>query len=135
MDDGDGGRKGGSAIWRIHDGLAVAETNEGVAWTGAVDAGAVVTKVLPIQDSNDAVVLLDPDSRPAGVLKWHPFFNLLRLSPEGGVVWRADLVPGDTWKVFLDVEWQDEVLRASAASYKCTLDPSTGRIIETAFVK
>jgi hypothetical protein len=50
-------------------------------------------------------------------------------------VWRAELVRGDTWKVFLDVEWQDEVLRASAASYSCTLDPETGRIIETTFVK
>ncbi len=106
----------------------------GVAWAGIIDADAVVAKLLPVEGSQDAIVLLDPDVRPAGVLEWHPFFNLMRLSPEGKVVWRSEFMPGDTWKVFLDVEWQEEVLRASAASYNCTLDPETGRIIETTFV-
>jgi hypothetical protein len=72
---------------------------------------------------------------PAGVEKWHPFYNLVRVSPSGVVRWRAELVPGDPWQYYLAVEWFGRVLQARASSYVCTIDPASGRLIEATFTK
>ena len=90
---------------------------------------------LHVAGSDDTIVLLDPEQRPDGVLPWHPFHNLLRLSSTGGVVWRAELVPGEsTAKCWLRVEF-DDVLTAWTYSYTCVLDPGTGRIVDSTFTK
>lgn len=89
--------------------------------------------VLP--DTDDTVVLLDPRQRPEGVLDWHPFHNVLRLSPEGEVRWRAELVPEeDAVKAWLGVDF-DGALRVWTYSYNCELDPETGRIVAKTFTK
>ncbi len=88
-----------------------------------------------IPGTDDSVVLLDPERRPDGVLPWHPFPNVVRVTPEGKVVWRAELVPGETTaKCWLGIE-SDMSLRAWTYSYDCGLDPETGRIINTTFTK
>jgi len=100
----------------------------------ASDEGTVKTK-LPVPDSADVIVLLDPEQRPTGVESWHPFPNILRLSPSGQVVWRSDLLPDDTWKCYLSVAWEGESLIARAASYRVALDPSSGAVIGSTFTK
>ena len=99
-----------------------------------VDGGSVVAE-LSVPGSDDVVVLLDPDNRPAGVLAWHPFQNVLRLSASGEIMWRAELVPAEsTARCWVRVEF-DKVLTAWTYSYVCELDPATGRIVNTTFVK
>jgi hypothetical protein len=122
--------------WSEADGRAVARDGDRTTWSGTVDGGARVSTVLPVVDSGDAVLLLHCDHRPVGVEDWHPFFNLIRVAPDGTIRWRAELVPQETvWKCYLQVEWRDGRLGALAASYECTIDPATGRLIEAVFTK
>ncbi len=88
-----------------------------------------------VPGTNDVVVLLDPERRPDGVLAWHPFRNILRVTPSDEVVWRAELVPGETTaKCWHGVKF-DGILQAWTYSSNCEPDPATGRIIDTTFTK
>lgn len=91
---------------------------------------------LQVPGSEDIIVLLDPDDRPTGVEAWHPFPNIMRLGHGGEVQWRCALLPQETaWKCYLAVEWQGKQLIARAPSYRVTLDPMTGAIIDSEFTK
>jgi hypothetical protein len=96
--------------------------------------GTVITE-LHVPDSDDVVVLLDPEQRPEDIEAWHPFHNILRLGQAGEVRWRSALPPESTWKCYLSVEWVGGELIAEAPSYKVTLDPASGSIIESVFTK
>ncbi|MGD0638131.1 MAG: hypothetical protein ABSA72_08860 [Nitrososphaerales archaeon] len=101
----------------------------------ASDEGTVITE-LPVPGSEEVIVLLDPEDRPVGVEAWHPFPNVMRLSSGGEVLWRCALLPQETaWKCYLAVEWQGDKLIAKAPSYRVTLDPMSGAIIDSEFVK
>jgi hypothetical protein len=127
----------GEVSWTIDAGLAAANCDGKTLWTGAVDRGATVSVRPAVHGSDDAIVLLNPEQRPEGVEPWHPFFNLLRLTPSGDVRWRAELVPSETAaKCFYGVEWRDDgSLRALAWSYDCTIDSETGRLFHAEFTK
>lgn len=95
-----------------------------------------VNRELPIRGSEDVIVLLDPERRPEGVEAWHPFANIMRLSGGGEVLWRCALLPQETaWQCYLSVEWEGDKLIAYAPSYKVTLDPGSGAIIDSVFTK
>jgi len=93
-----------------------------------------VIRELHLPDSDD-VVLLDPEQRPEGIEAWHPFHNVLRLGPAGEVRWRCALLPESTWKCYLSVEWVGDRMVAETPSYKVTLDPASGAIIDSVFTK
>ena len=102
-------------------------------WPASVEGSAVVT-VIPVED--DAIVLLDPEDRPVGVEQWHPFHNVLRLRRDGSVVWRADLVPGETaWKCWLTMAEEGDEIVLRTASYEATVDPATGKLGRVEFTK
>jgi len=58
------------------------EGNGRVRWRGRPD-GYPAKAVVPLPDSDDAVVLLDYVAGPKN------FANLVRLTPDGRVAWRA----------------------------------------------
>jgi hypothetical protein len=90
---------------------------------------------VPIPGSSDVVVLLDPEVRPAGVEKWHPYHNLLRVAPDGTIRWTAELVPNEhAAKCWTGVSY-DGSLVAFTYSWECDLDAATGRILEARFTK
>ena len=121
--------------WEARGGNAEARMGGHTVWRGTVDGG-VVRSVLPVPDSDDAIVLLDSEQRPAGVESWHPFNNILRITKSGDVRWRSELVPQETaFKAYLQVMWLDKILIALAASYECELDPETGRLLRSTFTK
>ena len=100
-----------------------------------VDGGIVIAE-LGVEWSADAIGLLVRERRPAKVLAWHPFPNVLRVTRDGEIVWRSALVPEETTaKCWLRVEWVDGALRTWTHSYDCELDPDTGRIIRSTFTK
>jgi hypothetical protein len=100
----------------------------------AVD-GCVVAAVVELPGTYDAAVLLDPDRRPAGVEAWHPYHNIVRVSPDGVLRWRAELLPQETTaKCWLGLQ-VDGSLRATTYSWECELDPESGRIISSEFTK
>jgi hypothetical protein len=102
-----------------------------------VSGEGTVIRELAIVDSDDVIVLLDPEDRPEGIEPWHPFPNILRTTHTGEVVWRCALLPQETtWKCYLSVEWVgDGKLIAHAPSYRVTLDPASGAIIDSVFLK
>jgi hypothetical protein len=100
-----------------------------------IDGGIVIAEV-GLEGSTDAIVLLDPERRPAQVFAWHPFPNVLRVTCVGEIVWRSALVPQETTaKCWLGVEWVDGALRAWTYSFDCELDPGTGQIVRSTFTK
>jgi hypothetical protein len=106
-----------------------------VAVDQVIDGGVVIAE-LGVAGSTDSIVLLDPERRPAGVLTWHPFPNVLRVTRSGDIVWRSALVPEETTaKCWLGVEWLDGALRARTYSYECELDPHNGQVVRATFTK
>ena len=99
-----------------------------------VDGGFVLKRV-GLPDTEDSVVLLDPDRRPEGVLPWHPFANLLRVTPGGEVVWRAEPLAGDDWKCWVGVASDDRTLRAWGSAHVCVIDVESGSIVSSSFTK
>lgn len=98
--------------------------------------GGAVLMTLRVPESEDVIVLLDPERRPDGVLAWHPFHNVVRIDPSGRVKWRAELVPHETTaKAWYGIEWDGRRLRAWTWSYDCELDEATGTILRTKFTK
>lgn len=69
------------------------------------------------------------------MLPWHPFHNLVRVDSTGKIVWRAELVPGETTaRCWLGAKF-DGVLRAWTYSWEAVIDVDTGRLVETEFTK
>lgn len=97
----------------------------------------VATTVVRLPDTADVVILLDPECRPQGVMAWHPFPNVLRIDPEGTVKWRSELAPNETTaKCWLDLGYDNSgSLQVGTYSFRCLLDPETGRITSTVFDK
>jgi hypothetical protein len=50
--------------------------------------------------TSDGIVVLDWMDRPKGVESWHPCQNLLRIRPDGSIVWQASLPSAETLKSF-----------------------------------
>ena len=121
--------------WSIRDGKADARFTDESVWQGAVGAGVVVT-ILALPDTNDAIVLLDPDQRPPGIERWHPFHNIVRVTPTGDVCWRSELLPHETtMKSYYRVAWRERTLVALTSSYECELDADSGRLLNSRFIK
>lgn len=100
---------------------------------GAIQ-GSTVLVVIKVEDG--AIVLLDPDDRPAGVEKWHPFPNILRIRTDGSVVWRSELIEHETTaKCWLALDEEDGQIVARTYSYQATLDPGTGKLRQVVFTK
>jgi hypothetical protein len=94
-----------------------------------------IRKALPVPNSTDRIVLLDPANGP----KDRPFKNLARRTVAGKVVWRAKLpVAGASGQSdrYVRVEWEGAALAANLWSgNRVLLDPETGEALTTTFTK
>ena len=107
--------------------IVEAETGS-LKWRGQPD-GYPVWRVLPIPGSDDGLVLLRYDRGP------RTFPNLLRLRPDGSVVWRAEL-PEQVGDTYVGMEWSNGSLTAGSWSgFEVVLDPDTGRLLAQKFTK
>lgn len=110
-------------LWIVH------ATTGRVVWRGQ-PLGYSVQMVLPTPSSDAFLVLLRYDRGPTTA-----FRNLLRLQPDGAVVWQAEL-PDRGYDAYTDVEWRNHVLTAfSWSGFLVVLDPDSGRILSTRFTK
>jgi hypothetical protein len=94
-----------------------------------------VWQELPVPGSTDTIVLLDPDQSPMT----GPFHNLLRYDSAHHTIWTATLpdlyAPGRP-DCYVSVRWEDDTLDANTWSgHRVRLDPATGAIVATTFVK
>jgi hypothetical protein len=77
------------------------------------------------------------------VLDKHPDGPLTDLRGVSGVPWHCSIlsregvsrIPGPIQRCYLPVEWEGDKLIADALSYKVTLDPESGAIIDCVFTK
>ncbi len=107
--------------------IVEAETGK-LQWRGQPD-GYPVWKALSAPDSDDFLVLLRYDRGPK------TFQNLLRIRPDGSVVWQAEL-PDRIFDTYVGMEWSDGRLTAGSWSgFEVVLDPDTGRILSQKFTK
>jgi hypothetical protein len=115
-------RIGSEGLLTIVDGAGV------VLWSGD-PLGCRAADVLPIDGSNDCVVLCRHDEVVRG-----PFRNVARLAPRGGIVWQVELPQaGDA---YVAIKWMNGLLVATSWSgYSVRLDVGTGRILDSIFVK
>jgi hypothetical protein len=90
-----------------------------------------VLRMLQLDDPASAFVLLE---WPAGGARVH---NLLKVTADGAAAWRAELPPGESTDCFVSVDTDgDGGLFANTWScYRVTLDPATGRILQSLFTK
>jgi hypothetical protein len=119
-------------IYGVNDGeLLVFDSSP--TWRGRFD-GEGVRHVLSLAESDDAVVLLEAPPIDDSL---QPFFNLVRVRPNGEIVWRAEHpIPEDWTDGYVAVEQNDGVLSANSWScYYVVLDPDTGRILSSVFTK
>jgi hypothetical protein len=96
-------------------------------WAGKPD-GRTPVEVLPIPKGDDCIVLVDWSSPPKQA-------NLIRVTAQGGVAWRAQLPnpPGDA---YTEMDWGSEGLTGySWSGYAARINVETGKIEEMEFVK
>jgi hypothetical protein len=76
------------------------------------------------------IVLFDPDEAPR---PYGSFANLVALDNQGSELWKAELPQSpDAYYKLVSV---DPLVALSVASFRCTLDEATGRIIEAEWLK
>jgi hypothetical protein len=119
-----------SAIsWVIRNGALVASRDGQKVWQGRPQ-GIRCLECTPIPEAQDVVVLLDPDSQIRG-----PFKNVCRVRVDGSVLWWADLpTTGEDSYVALTQVGQ-HIFATSWSGYRATIDPVTGKIARSEFVK
>jgi hypothetical protein len=122
------------SFW-IESGDVWVADSSGVVWHGRPD-GYPALSVIPLPGTGDAIVLLDWMAGPLNACGQRPGFpNLVRLTPEGRVVWRADPAVQDK-DFWVAVRWRDCGLYGNTWScYYIHLDPETGRELSRVFTK
>ena len=86
--------------------------------------------MLEVTGTNDAIVLLNPDACRVG-----PFRNLLRLSADGSVDWRAELPDTrDNNDAYVAVRWAGArfLLANTWTCHAVNIDAESGRLFGTA---
>ena len=74
--------------YRVIDGCVEVASGDEVIWWGEV-AGGVAYEAITVPGSDDGIMTLNWMHPPEGVETWHPFRNLMRIHPDGTVVWTA----------------------------------------------
>ena len=109
--------------------VVITQPDIGVRWRGKPD-GFPAKAVLPLPGSDDAVVLLDHMAGPKN------FANLIRLAPDGRVLWRLAPPEGSTNDAYVDLRWRgDQLLANSWSGYLVRIDAASGQMTSSEFVK
>jgi hypothetical protein len=78
------------------------------------------------------VVLYSPSSESGNVGQ---FPNLVAFNDKGVVAWTAELPTTETGDCYYRVESHEPLVANSVRSYRCIIDPDTGRLQSKEFVK
>lgn len=109
-----------------------------VAFSGSVLSigGRTVRLDYPIQHAvalgDSVIVLYDPD---AYQLKFGQFPNLEAFTPRGQKLWTAELPTTTTGDRYYELLSGDPLLAHSFSSFRCEIDPASGKIVQKTFLK
>lgn len=118
--------------YRVIDGHVEVSRDGEVIWWGDV-AGGVAYEAIGLPGTDDGIVTLNWMHRPEGVEMWHAFENLMRIRPDGTVLWTAPL-PGDE-KSYTGAKWLHGELLGFLWGNTAELDPDTGAVKRWWFTK
>src|SRR5919197_5329849 len=100
--------------------IVIREPGGRVRWQGMVD-GFPAKAVIPLPNSDDAVVMLDRMAGPKN------FANVLRLTPGGQVVWRLNPPEPSMPDAWVQCDWVGDDLYANSWSgYRVRIDLANG---------
>jgi hypothetical protein len=110
--------------------LIVSDPVSGATQWRGLPGGARVADLKLVPGENGAIVLLDYSAQPHG-----PFQNLLRVDPDGAIVWVAELptTNADAYVSF-DLD-RNEVHANSWSGYAVTIDIRSGTVAARSFAK
>jgi hypothetical protein len=119
-------------FWVESDDVWVADASR-VIWRGKPD-GRDAVDVVALPGTNDAVVLLKwPTDHHAKTSSIETWTNLVRITSDGGIVWRAGgLDIEDRWT---SVRWADGLFASTWTGFAVTLDADTGELVSRTFSK
>jgi hypothetical protein len=121
--------------WWAEAGEAWAADADGaILWHGVV-GGPRVLDALSIPGEDDGIIVLDWSSRPPDVQSWHPYANLLRVRPNGEVVWQASAPKSETLGCWTGAGFSEGRLCATGWASVSELDAATGEVRSTEFTK
>ncbi|MCU1463616.1 MAG: hypothetical protein JWO37_3691 [Acidimicrobiales bacterium] len=120
--------------WWAESDEAWAADDAGVRWHGTL-IGPAVHSAMELPGTEDGIIVLDWSRRPPDVLEWHPYPNLLRARPDGTVVWRADLPPGETLGSWTGAAIENGQLIGFGWESRCRIDMATGEVLDSTFTK
>jgi hypothetical protein len=114
-------------LYSTHDGeLVVTDPDSGqLLWQGLIQA-MPIRKIAPVPGAPDAIVLLDHAKQPPGGFPEYGW-NIVRVSPEGRVVWQARTPEEHGRDFWWDFELQGrELIAWSGSSFEVVIDLETG---------
>ena len=99
-------------------------------WRGMPE-GVPVSKAISAPNTNDIIVLLEYSHNPK-----HSFNNLIRIGPDGSIIWYAELPKTAANDAYVEMELRENSLLAwSWSGYKAVIDLNSGNIVQKAFTK
>ena len=109
--------------------LVILESRTGKEIWRGMPEGVPVSKAIALPDISDMMVLLAYPHHPRRL-----FSNLIRMRPDGSIVWHAELPTGND--AYVDIEFRDGSLSAwSWSGYKALVDLDSGSIALKTFTK
>lgn len=109
--------------------LVVHSSDNRLIWKGMPD-NCTVKQIIQMPGRKTCIVLLDPDQKN-GI-----FQNLVAVDVNGCILWKAELPDSTGGDVYLDVNFQGDLLVAhSWSGFKVVIDPESGRILSKEFTK
>ena len=112
--------------------LFIKEQSTGdVVWQGR-PFGCAVEKIMPLPRQPSCIVLLNHYEFSQS--EYRHLSNLINVSPEGEIIWAAQLP--QTKDSFVDFDWEGNILFANSWSgFRAQIDLETGRILNRTFTK
>jgi hypothetical protein len=114
----------------VDNDLVIKSPSGAELWRGRPE-GHVVAWATSVPDSDDGLVLYDP--YPSGWQTMSGFQNLVRISLNGGIVWRAAL-PARGSK-YVSAKLATGGLKAFAPSYDVDINLDTGKVVRQVWTK
>lgn len=114
----------------VDDRLVIKNSDGLDVWSGQPE-GQQVAWATSIPDTDDGLVLYEP--YPAGWQRMQGFQNLVRVSPSGKIVWRAELP--EKGAKYVSAKLLANELKAFAPSYDVDLNVETGKILKQVWTK
>ena len=111
--------------------LVILETHTGKEIWKGMPEGVPVSKAIPLPNTDNMIVLLEFSHYPR-----RSFSNLIRMRPDGSIIWHAELPQAAANDAYVDIELREGSLLAwSWSGYRTVISPDSGIIVQKTITK